>query len=340
MHFEITIDDVKHFLVCEGISNNLKAKNAREFSVNSPFTDDTKSRLSFSYVKGHKEIPEGVYFNDFKARGTLDDDVYKGSFYKFVKLLKDFKTLDEAKYYYLSNYLTGNLSDVLQKPKVQQEEQEKKKLWRISLPENTARFDRKLHPTYHKYLQERGIDEAIINKHRIFVNTQSKRIIFPIYDGDDLVFYIGRSIIKHIPKEFRWKKVSASEMIPIWNLDQVDSPICVVNESIMDAIHLHNGIATLTPFVSEGMRDKILNKGFNKIIVAMQNPYKDKTANVQRFKVAERFAEKHDNVYLYDWRGIPEKDFGEIRAAKKEIDIDRTIKYDFAADVAHKMGIL
>lgn len=340
MHFEITIDDVKNFLVCEGISNNIKSKNAREFSVNSPFADDTKSRLSFSYVKGHKEIPEGVYFNDFKARGIIDDDLYKGSFYKFVKLLKDFKTLEEAKYYYLSNYLTGSLSDsLIQKPKVIQEP-EKKKLWRISLPENSARFDRSLHPTYHKYMHDRGIAEEMIDKHRIFVNTQAKRIIFPIYDGDDLVFYIGRSIIKHIPKELRWKKVSASDMIAIWNLDGVESPTCVVNESIMDAIHLHNGVATLTPFVSEEMRDKILNKGFNKIIVAMQNPYKDKTANIQRFKVAARFAEKHDNVHLYDWRGIEEKDFGEIRAAHKEIDIDRTLKYDLAAEVAHKMGLL
>jgi hypothetical protein len=143
-----------------------------------------------------------------------------------------------------------------------------------------------------------------------------------------------------VPKEFRWKKVSASEMHPIWNLNNVDSPTCGVFESIMDGIHIHNGVATLTPFVNEEMRDKIINKGFNKIVVIMQNPYKDKTANVQRFKIAERFAEKHDNVHLYDWRDIPEKDFGEIRMAKKEIDMDRTLKYDLAANVAHKMGLI
>lgn len=343
MNFEITIDDVKNFLVIEGASSNIKNKNSNEFSVNSPFTPDTKSRLSFSYVKNHSKIPDGIYFNDFKARGTLDDDLYKGHFYKFVKLLKDFKTLDEAKFYYLSNFMTMSLSDSLIKPKNEEdvtEEQEKKKIWKINFPEDTHKFDRKKHGEYYRYLLSRGLTEEIIDRNKIYINTKSKRIIFPIYEFDDLIFYIGRTIIPLVKKEFRWKKVSASEMSPIWNLDNVDSPTCAVFESIMDAIHIHNGVATLTAFVNEEMIDKILNKGFTKIIVVMQNPYKDKSANIQRFKIAERFAAKHDNVHLYDWRNIEEKDFGEMKMAGKSINMNTTIKYDMALDVANKMGLI
>ena len=343
MNFEITLDDVKHFLVCEGISNNVKSRSATSFSVNSPFADDTKSRLSFSYIKNDKKIPEGVYFNDFKARGVIDDDKYKGSFYKFIKLLKDYKTIEEAQYYYLSNYLIGitGLSDAIRKPAAQvTHEPERKKLWKISLPENSERLDKSRHPSYWQYLVNRGVEESSILKHRLFVNLTSKRILFPIYEGDDLVFYIGRSIIKYIPKEKRWKKVSASEMHPVWNLDNVDSPNCWIFESPLDAIHLHNGVATMTPFVNEEIVNKIVNKGFNEIIICMQNPYEDKTANVQRMKVADKFALKHPRVKLYDWRGITEKDFGEIKMAKKPIDLERTIKYDFPTKVAHKMGVI
>lgn len=340
MNFEITIDDVKHFLASEGIFNNVKSQGVDKFSINSPFADDKKSRLSFSYIKHDKKIPDGVYFNDFKARGVIDDDLYKGSFYKFVKLLKEYKTIEEAQFYYLSNYFVGNMSEALRPPKPKIEEPERKKIWKISLPENSAPLNKSKHPTYWQYLRDRGVEDSIIEKHRLYVNLTSKRIIFPIYEGDDLVFYIGRSIIKYIPKEFRWKKVSASEMQPIWNLNNVDSPDCWIFESPLDGIHFHNGVATMTAFINDAMVDKIVSKGFNKIIVCMQNPYNDNTANVQRMKVAEKFAAKHQNVFLYDWRGIEEKDFGEMKMAKKPIDLERIIRYDFQAKVAHKLGVI
>ena len=65
----------------------------------------------------------------------------------------------------------------------------------------------------------------------------------------------------------------------------------------------------------------------------------DEPGRLAKIKIAEDLRHYHDNVYIYNYKGIKEKDFGEIMQNKEgKFEESRVIKWDYATKVKLKLG--
>jgi len=103
----INIDTIIDFLQDEGLSSSLKIKNKEsnnwKIFINDPFIEDHKQRLGIG-PKVFDDDTIRIVFNGFKSSAVLGED-YHGDFYKFVKLIKNFDTITEAKIWFSKNYV-------------------------------------------------------------------------------------------------------------------------------------------------------------------------------------------------------------------------------------------
>jgi len=342
MSIKITMDAVINFLEDEGLGPiRIKKKDTYDFelAINEPSmwgTSDHKMRCGIGTKDIEQEdgsIRKQVLFHAFKALATLGAE-YSGHWYKFVKNIKGFDTFNEAKNYFLENYLLHeakiNLDEdaqVTYKPPKQ----------KVVFKDHFEKIDPKdpKHRPYLKYMINRGVQLHGITNNRIFVDQEDKRIIFPVYEHNNLVFYTGRDITGNAI--LRWKKSDNSKGVhPIWNLDKIESNILLVFEGIFDAIHFHNGIALLG-IGSEKQFKKILGKGFSKIILIFDNDIAGREA---RYKWAEWLAKRnYERVFIYDFGGIEEKDFASMfeNGIDPEISL-RTFHWDYKTKVKFQLG--
>ena len=335
--FDISKEDIVSFLQDEGIGSVRERGGDNNFSINSPFTSDTKSRCNF--VK-HDEY--GWLFNDLKARGNIDSDLYHGSIFKFIKLYKNFYNQNQAKNYFYEKYVYGK--DIEFKPqKIKNKENIVEKKYHLPTSFEKLNINKEEHSPYLNYLLSRGFSKDKILNTNVWVDFDSKRIQFPIYESDELIFWTGRAILKYIPKELRWKKCSIKDTHPVWNLDKVtENSTIYIFEGILDAMSLETsygeyGVAILLGILSDTIRTKILSKNPSKIVIVMQNAFKDKTAKEQQFKIAEKLSEYHENIYVYDWSNIEEKDNNEILKNKKIFDKNKIMKWNLETDILNRL---
>lgn len=319
----ITKEIAIEFLYDEGITD-LKEKGDH-IHFNSPFVSDTKYRSTLTFKN------DIILYNDFKARGTIDPDLYKGTIFDFIKILKNFDSTREARQWFLTNYIK-DLSFLKGKKESAQPKEKRSKL-AVDFPDGTVRFDKNVHEEYFDYLIGRGITEEKIDKTKIFILESQKRILFPVYENGELIFWTGRSINKLNP--LPWLKCSATENYPIWGIDDVSEEMWIF-EGVFDALAIRNGICILGAQINSDQIERILNKKPSKIVVVMDNDIAGKNA---RLNILDKLAEKNKNVYNYIWRGIKEKDAGEIIMAGKDFDTSRIEKWDFKAKIKNGLGV-
>jgi len=181
---------------------------------------------------------------------------------------------------------------------------------------------------------QRGVSPERMSRLKIFVDHYTQRIVFPVYEDNKLVFYSKRSIDPE--EEFKWIKLKNTKSIfPVWNLDNAKIELRIF-EGIFDAIHFDNGVAIFGAFWNNKLREKILKKHFFKIIICMDN---DTPGQLAKIKIAEDLIHYHDNVHIYNYKGIKEKDFGDIIKNKGSFEDKRVIKWNYEAKVKLKMGI-
>lgn len=314
---QIDIDDVKEFLRQENFTIKERGK---WIYINSPFYKDNKQRCCFAF----SERAGTVVFTDFIARARINDDVYRGSFWKFLALYKEFNSISEAKIWFLTNIKKLKLTKTSQTKKLTIKPPEK-----LNFPNRFEKFDKIKHKEYYDYLINRKIDNERIDKLRLFVDPKYKRLIFPIYENEELVNYTGRAIDDN---PMRWQKSTLKNTYQIWNLENVYETAWIF-EGIFDALRVPNGIALLGTSLNQEQINKICYKNLYKIVVVMDN---DEAGRKARERICYMLAENMQNVFVYDWSGIKEKDFSDMN----QIDLNRIYPWNFTTQLKFKMNLI
>jgi hypothetical protein len=332
---EVPLDVAMEFCQDEGILDNLREKHD-QFGFNSPFITDKKRRCSIGFV--NKNGASYLVFNDFIARAKLDDDLYKGSFFKFVKLIKDFSTVEEAAFYIYDKYLLRYDFSRPQKAPVKVHTNKAVSL-RAFEPLMIS-----VHGDYIRYLKTRGIDWDLISQYNVFVDRDQKRIVFPVYEDGIPIYYNSRSILKWVPKEYRWLKSEVEHnAYPLWNLENVVDEIWLF-EGVFDGIFWKDkAVAYFGAIVTDELIAKMKKKNPSRVVLIGQNPFVDKAASVQRLKILERLKDGKLNVGVFNWRDIKEKDLNEAvvnGSIKKEEVENRIVPWDDYSKALNLMEML
>lgn len=340
MALKITMESIINFLEDEGLGPiRIKKKDTYDFelAINEPGiwgTNDHKMRCGIGVRDMEHEdgsITKEVLFHAFKAFAKLGQE-YSGHWYKFVKNIKNLDTVQEAKNFFIENYLLHAAQidfdtdkQIIQKPTKS----------KVIFKEHFEKLDVRKHTQYVQYLTSRGIKEDTIKKNKIFIDDVEKRIVFPVYESGNLVFYTGRDITGVSP--LRWKKSEGGKGVhPIWNLDTIESNIVLVFEGIFDAINYHNGIALLG-IGSEKQFKKILGKGFSKIVLVFDNDEAGRKAKIDWAKWLQK--RNYERVFIYDYSGISEKDFSSMFEKGIDPNIrERVFHWDYKTEVKFQLG--
>lgn len=313
------------FLQDEGLGSSIKTRNLNKenwkINFNEPWSDDQEQRCGILQVRDTKTHSLKIIFNCFKAVAVYGD-IYKGSFWKFVKLVKGFETTTHAQNWFIEKYLlNSNLNEMI--PNVQDLgisiDPNAKNLY---FPEYFERFllD-KIHEPYYTYLMQRCVSKEQIEILKLFVNPKEKRIVFPVYENGDLLFYTGRSIIKDDP--IPWKKAYGQDLYPVWNLENVHD-VANIFEAIFDAIVIPGGIAILgsETYISEPLIKKIISKKFMRINIFFDN---DGAGQRAKIKLAIELSRYHNNVWIYNFKGIQQKDFNSMRQNFIDFELEKRL---------------
>ncbi len=324
---------ILEFLADEGLDDSLKLFDSEDnfqIKINDPFIEDDKQRLGIS-IQYFDDGDCEVVFQGFKSVGNLGDD-YHGSFWKFIRLYKEFNSNKEAYTWFIKNYLFKNLKNLEFKSKEAPKEEEEE--IELILPKGSEKINEN-HVDATNYLFRRGIETNYSNN--IYVLKEEKRIIFPVYENGKLIYYAGRS---YNPRTtLRWKNASVKGLAPIWNLENINGDIVYIFEGIFDAILVPQAVALFgSNNIGKHYYEKILAKNFSRINLVFDN---DEPGYHAKYKLAEILAKKHKNIYIYNWKGIKEKDFSEMYANKTKWDFEnRLIKWNLQADIKIKMGLI
>ena len=345
----ISIKSIISFLQDEGLGP-LKIKKDDEYAfeilINEPHiwgTNDTKYRCGITAkitINNNGSVQQHIVFNSFKARAILGDQ-YCGTFYQFVKLVKNFNSITTAQQYFLEKYVLSHNTDLSvitdASPIYSSTSSHTQKiLHSVNLPTHYIKFDYSVHKEYTNYLLQRGVAYDVIKNIKLFINPKEKRLVFPIYENGILIFYIERDITNINP--IRWKKNKGENIYPIWNLENVSGTIVYVFEGIFDAIHFPSGIALLG-VGNKQQFNKIIKRGFSKINLIFDN---DNAGRNARYKWAKWLTSRDvKNVYIFNYNGIREKDFSELFEKNIHIDInDRLLLWDDSTEIKFKLGLI
>ena len=282
-------EQIIQFLCDEGIS--YKERPARgELLVNSIFINDSKQKMGINYKKN------GVW-NCFKSGKG-------GSIFDLVKILKNLENEKTARLYFIKNYFS---KDDLYNSFSSSEEPLKEKV-KLEIPDTYERLHK--NTPHYRYLLSRYFTDEIIEESKVFYSQKENRILFPIYERNELVFYAKRSIDASNP--LRWVNSSSEGINPVWNIDNVGSEIYIF-EGIFDAVRVWpKGVAVFGNTLREGQEEKILAKNPYKIVIVLDG---DESGIRGQYITAKKLSQKHGNVFVHLWQpGF--KDFGEMKEVK------------------------
>jgi hypothetical protein len=301
-----TRNQIEQFLLDEGFSDYKERLEKGEFLVNSPFVRDNKKKLGISYKKG------GVW-NCFKSGNH-------GSWWSFVKLIKGFDSNKESQIWFLRNYFTIDqikLNLLISGKEIEVEEPEEKdpQFGNYILP-----FNLEKDKIYFDYLKKRHFSENIISEIKLFIDHKDRRVVFPVYEGNKLIFYAARAINSDNP--IRWLNSKGTSFHPIWNLENVREEIWIF-EGIFDAVRIWpKGVAIFGLNMHDEQIKKILDKNPYKIVVVLDD---DSYGFLAKKRVADRFASLHPNVWVHIMKDDKYKDFGEMEEVNSNLNL---IKWD------------
>jgi hypothetical protein len=337
---KITPEHIIQFLQDEGLSSSLRTKNLQKenwkININEPWENDNKQRCGIFQARDKKTGRLKVFFNSFKAVANMGDD-YKGTFWKFVKLIKNFENLEEAKVWFLHRYILGRFS----KADIQDDEHytPKEIVNSLYFPLEWPRWeDNNDFKEYSYYLFTRRVTSQQIQNVKLFINPEERRIVFPVYESNTMVFYTGRSIDPHA--KVPWRKSTGESVFPIWNLENVNGDVVNVFEGIFDALMIPNGVAILgaNTYAGEEIVNKLLYKNFLRINLFLDN---DKAGFAAKYKLATALSAKHNNVWIYDYSGVAEKDFNLMKINGTDFALERRLlPWNLKTETMIKMNLV
>lgn len=183
----------------------------------------------------------------------------------------------------IDKYIGGGETDikdyVKQMLKLGFEEEPEDQKIHIKLPEGFSRnFSTPIGHKYLKMLRRRGLKWPTIKLFRLgythIDKIMHKRVIIPIYEGDKLVGYQGRSIKKHPKKKYRFPKgIKTSKAL--FNIDNIKGGMVVLAEGPFDTMMLsqwgYNAIAMLGLNMTPYKVRKLILAGVNSIVLAVDS---------------------------------------------------------------------
>jgi DNA primase len=271
---QVNREQILQFLTDENLSWTEKPERG-EFQLNSPFQKDSKKRLGINYKKN------GCW-NDFKA-GTY------GNWWEFVSEVKGFTNHSQAKIFFLKHYLNLNPYAFLEKEKDQEDYEPI-----LEFPKNTIPLQ-KFHYEAYQYLYDRGLTDSIINQFKIFWNEEIKRIYFPVYENNNLIFYSARTV--DINQKIRWLNSGGASNGPLWGIERT-SEIIYLFEGIFDAILHPAGVAMFGNRLRENQINKIINHSYYKIVLIGDSDFPGRLGTYNNAKV---LSQRHSNVWVHLW---------------------------------------
>lgn len=280
---------IEEFLREEGI-RYIDKQNLEKLYVCSPFVNDNDYRMTISYQKG------GIFI--------CPKSFQSGNFLELIRHVKHLKSKEEARQYisskpYYIEFMLNSVVDRAEKEELTEEELsliEKRKKDFLEEYYSYEDFDKEKHPEYLKYLLDRGIEENIIDRLNIKINTAHKRVVFPVYENGELVFHNGRAIEKE--NILRWYSKSAnSDILPVFFRDPA-YPTYYVFEGMFDALLVEGGVCVFGSSFSEKKARKILDKNPDKIVIVMDN---DVAGDQAQFKYLFFLSQYHKEVYYFSW---------------------------------------
>lgn len=303
---------IEKYLISKGIDYKNKEERG-EFYICSPFTGDSKFKCGINWKKNP------AVFNCFKT-GT------KGNFFTFVKLLEGFENTKESMFFIFKNFMTKDEIINFSNSFLNKDEEIENKKEKIIFSEEYSKVvigDNK----YYQYLLSRNFNDEMITKSNIFFSKKEKRVIFPVYENGELIFYAKRAIDSH---PLRWINSESNGVDPIWNIENVGETIYIF-EGIFDAIRMWpNGVSIFGKNLSNGQLNKIINKKFHKIVVVLDN---DSYGRESQEIIAEKLAEKHKNVWINLWNEKDKKDLSEMNNINLNL-----IKFDLKGKLLKKLN--
>ena len=110
------------------------------------------------------------------------------------------------------------------------------------------------------------------------------RIIFPVYENEEMVYFQARCVGEGHPKYLNPKKghFKKSRRAIIFNLERAKDEV-VITEGWLDAISIKNGVATFGKMVSEEQVLLLLSRKFKRYIILF-----DDDATKESLQLAER----------------------------------------------------
>jgi len=337
---KITPEHIIQFLQDEGLSSSLRTKNLQKenwkININEPWENDTKQRCGIFQARDKKTGKLKIFFNSFKAVANMGDD-YRGTFWKFVKLIKHFENLEESKIWFLHKYILGTFT----KADLQGDYHytAKEIVNSLYFPLEWPRWEPKIEfEEYGTYLFNRGATLEQLQNIKLFINPKEKRLVFPVYENNTMVFYTGRTIELHA--KVPWKKSSGEGVFPVWNLENVNGDVVNIFEGIFDALMIPNGVAILgaNTYAGEAIVNKLLYKNFLRINLFFDN---DTAGFAAKYQIAELLSEKHNNVWIYNYVGIAEKDFNSMKVNGIDLDLEnRLLPWNLKTQTMIKLGLV
>lgn len=264
----------------------------KKFLISSIFTNDSEKKMAIWKNSGR--------FRCYKTG-------YDGNFITLVMKVKNLN-LQEAKYYILKNYLNNDLKLLLTNKENYFKRNDLEDFNIISFPDYFEKINEK-HKEYIEYLNKREIDWRELN---LFINPKEKRIVFPIYRNNNLVYYTQRAIDNN---KLRWKDASVGNKEGLF-FQKEKTEIVYLCEGIFDSLKIRGGIALLGSHVSEKTVKEILNQNPYKIVIVMDNDPQGFKSQILLFIALRKLNFK--NIYFFDWSKFNEKDLGEIPKYKLE----------------------
>lgn len=289
----------------------------------SPQHDPYHVLINSPFLVGDKKFKCSILFETGAVRDYKGGDIM--SWYEFVRRTKDLNSVNDAKFYFIKNY-TNNiyLGDLLNK-----ETKEEKEIKELSFEDLYVQFDKDEHKDYYKYLQSRKIDDFKINKLNLFIDEKQKRIVFPLYENNKLVFYSTRSIVKS-PIPWIHCNAPSSKVIYKWDERQV----IWITEGIFDALSISGGIALLGKHLSNHKLKKILSLMPDKIIVCMDADIYGLEAQIL---IANQICQYHSNVYIFNWNTYSKNGEKADLNSLDEIDENNIYKWDTKGRIMWKL---
>ena len=173
---------------------------------------------------------------------------------------------------------------------------------------------------YSKFFKSRGLEEHDIVKYNIMTTDKGKfkdKIIFPLYEGNKLVYIVGRDIT---PKSKYYNmNINKSNILPYY-IGKVHTTVAYICEGVMDAISVnklgYTSIVLLGTVLSDAQIRKMGEIGFSKLVVCLDGDATKKAVNIYDKIVKQGF---ESNIVMFNQKDDPNAVFVRDPAELKNI---------------------